>query len=391
MPYPYDEENPDVIARLLAEQTPELNMSTLRAPENQNLPMSGISPGMDYTNIKAPDNKERIKQYLAGKSTPPAGLPKQGEDYPYYEDKEALGRAEDRGSRKRLMASLGMALDDITKGASGFKSDSTLYSDMMKDSESPYDKEMSQQNKLRDYLKNKSEFGMKKLALDRETEMLKRTIKRDEEDARHHKALEAATLSNKEYERKKEEQKRSEGTAEERKSAGFMNQMTEADKDLSSIRGQGFEREKSLMASAPDIVKQGLGYVGLTDKNLSANEQAERRFVNATLRNESGAAIGKQEYENAEKQYFPRPGDSPEVIAQKNKNRISKIEDMRLAAGPLGKTQPAAVAPVAQSSPVTAQPPSPAGKVRVINPQGKAGFIPAEQLEEALKSGYTKG
>lgn len=34
---------------------------------------------------------------------------------------------------------------------------------------------------------------------------------------------------------------------------------------------------------------------------------------------------------------------------------------------------------------------APAGKVRVINPNGKAGFIAEERLEEALKRGYTRG
>jgi len=35
-------------------------------------------------------------------------------------------------------------------------------------------------------------------------------------------------------------------------------------------------------------------------------------------------------------------------------------------------------------------PTAPSGKVRVISPDGKTGTIPAEQLEEALKSGYKR-
>jgi hypothetical protein len=49
--------------------------------------------------------------------------------------------------------------------------------------------------------------------------------------------------------------------------------------------------------------------------------QAERNFVNAVLRRESGAAISPSEFESAEKQYFPMPGDSAEVLAQKKANR----------------------------------------------------------------------
>lgn len=49
--------------------------------------------------------------------------------------------------------------------------------------------------------------------------------------------------------------------------------------------------------------------------------QAERNFVNAVLRRESGAAISPEEFKSAEKQYFPMPGDSEEVLAQKKANR----------------------------------------------------------------------
>jgi hypothetical protein len=49
--------------------------------------------------------------------------------------------------------------------------------------------------------------------------------------------------------------------------------------------------------------------------------QAERNFVNAVLRRESGAAIADSEFASATKQYFPMPGDSAEVLAQKKLNR----------------------------------------------------------------------
>jgi hypothetical protein len=50
-------------------------------------------------------------------------------------------------------------------------------------------------------------------------------------------------------------------------------------------------------------------------------EQAQRDFVNAVLREESGAAISESEFENAIKQYFPQPGDTAEVVKQKQINR----------------------------------------------------------------------
>lgn len=62
-------------------------------------------------------------------------------------------------------------------------------------------------------------------------------------------------------------------------------------------------------------------------------EQAERNFVNAVLRRESGAAIAESEFESAQKQYFPQPGDSPEVLAQKKRNREQAISMMSAEAG----------------------------------------------------------
>lgn len=62
-------------------------------------------------------------------------------------------------------------------------------------------------------------------------------------------------------------------------------------------------------------------------------DQARRDFVNAVLRRESGAVISDSEFENANKQYFPQPGDSPEVIAQKRKNRENTIEGLRIGSG----------------------------------------------------------
>jgi hypothetical protein len=50
-------------------------------------------------------------------------------------------------------------------------------------------------------------------------------------------------------------------------------------------------------------------------------DQAQRNFVNATLRRESGAVISPQEFENAEKQYFPQPGDTANTLKQKKLNR----------------------------------------------------------------------
>ena len=57
-------------------------------------------------------------------------------------------------------------------------------------------------------------------------------------------------------------------------------------------------------------------------------DQAKRDFINAVLRRESGAVISDSEFSNAERQYFPQIGDSPQDIAQKARNREIAIKGM---------------------------------------------------------------
>jgi len=80
---------------------------------------------------------------------------------------------------------------------------------------------------------------------------------------------------------------------------------------------------------------------GLSEKQQQV-EQARRDFVNAVLRQESGAAIGPSEFENATKQYFPQPGDSPAVIQQKARNRQLSIQGLQSNAGRAALTAPTA-------------------------------------------------
>jgi hypothetical protein len=84
------------------------------------------------------------------------------------------------------------------------------------------------------------------------------------------------------------------------------------------------------------MLGQGLGAVAnvaLSDNSQKA-EQAQRDFVNAVMRLESGAAINQGEFDNARKQYFPQPGDSPAVIAQKAQNRQMAIRGLLANARP---------------------------------------------------------
>lgn len=82
-------------------------------------------------------------------------------------------------------------------------------------------------------------------------------------------------------------------------------------------------------------------------ENYQKFAQAKDNFIAALLRQESGAAIGKSEYQAADKQYFPQPGDSADVIKQKAATRAAAVEQMKRAAGPGYKSPnlPEATAP----------------------------------------------
>lgn len=98
----------------------------------------------------------------------------------------------------------------------------------------------------------------------------------------------------------------------------------------------------------------GMASVGMNpmlDANTQRAIQAKRDFINATLRQESGAAIAASEFANADKQYFPQPGDSPEVIKQKKDNREIAIYGMNNLAGPHAYDPKKALAQQAQRQP----------------------------------------
>lgn len=87
---------------------------------------------------------------------------------------------------------------------------------------------------------------------------------------------------------------------------------------------------------------------GFASPDIQQARQAERNFVNAVLRRESGAAISQSEFDNAEQQYFPRPGDAPATLAQKAENRTTVINSLNEAAG----GAPAASTPSSSSDPL---------------------------------------
>lgn len=119
-------------------------------------------------------------------------------------------------------------------------------------------------------------------------------------------------------------------------SANFAKSMEEAETVFKSLKDQGYSAESrgaQMRRGAADLPLVG----GLLSQAQSGPDrqqsQAERSFVNAVLRKESGAAISPTEFENAALQYFPRAGDTPQVLAQKEQNRAQRIEAFKAQAG----------------------------------------------------------
>jgi hypothetical protein len=129
------------------------------------------------------------------------------------------------------------------------------------------------------------------------------------------------------------------------KSAAFGLRATEADKILNGLNGKYSPATINTKQAADDawLIGGPLGAAinkfGMSGADQRA-EQAQRDFVNAVLRQESGAAIGANEFANAKKQYFPQPGDGPDVIAQKAANRQLAIQGFQANAGRAALTAP---------------------------------------------------
>lgn len=115
---------------------------------------------------------------------------------------------------------------------------------------------------------------------------------------------------------------------------GYADRVNEADAVIDKLGGK-FTGPQSLFAKiAPNLLKSA---------DRQQYDQAKRNFINAVLRRESGAAIGKDEFESADKQYFPQTGDADNTIAQKASNRQTVINNLYDQAGASRGTLPGQV------------------------------------------------
>lgn len=182
------------------------------------------------------------------------------------------------------------------------------------------------------------------------------------------------------------EERKNKASDDQFKVAGFGKRLQQAEDVFSNLEKDGYNRADMLSGA------QSMLPTGLQGTDSQEQEQAERNFVNAVLRRESGAAIAPSEFASAAKQYFPRSGDSPEVMAQKKANRQQVVASLHAESGPAWEKIPsvatAAVAPKQSQDMIPDANAGSGGNVVVTN-GSKTYSIPLKRLPEAMKDGFT--
>jgi hypothetical protein len=181
--------------------------------------------------------------------------------------------------------------------------------------------------------------------------------------------------------------------------AGFATRMEQAERKLGDLLARGFD---PTLAKVQAQEAMGGPLEGFKSGDVKVYEQAKNDFISAVLRKESGAAIGEQERAAEEAKYFPRVGDTPEVIANKAASRNQAFVNLKTQGGRAYDKIKAAGAPAPATKGLIktglvgakrglvaapAAPPAPKGKVKVSD--GKETlYIDAKDLSDAMKDGF---
>lgn len=166
-------------------------------------------------------------------------------------------------------------------------------------------------------------------------------------------------------------------TESQGKATGFATRADEADQIINSVGEKGKIKPSALKAAAEQTpviggaLGMGVNLVAPSSEQQQV-EQAQRNFVNAVLRQESGASISESEFKNAQRQYFPQIGDSDEVIAQKAANRKTSIDALKVQAGPGMQRMPKK-----QNAPQTIKARNPQTNEEIISTDGGNTWQPA--------------
>jgi hypothetical protein len=117
------------------------------------------------------------------------------------------------------------------------------------------------------------------------------------------------------------------------KATTFAARMADAESTIKAMEAQGVSgSDFRTMAAGSPLTNWAASPEG------QQYRQAQENWVTANLRQESGAAIGKDEMAKDVRKFFPTPGDSAAVKEQKARSRVVAQQGMLTQAGP-GATQ----------------------------------------------------
>lgn len=107
-----------------------------------------------------------------------------------------------------------------------------------------------------------------------------------------------------------------------------------------ATRGEGalpiIDRYGDALTNFRESVSSNVPFVGNYAKSAEYQqaEQAGNEFLQAILRKDTGAAITSEEVTQYGSVYLPRPGDTPEVLAQKQASRLRALAAMKAGMPP---------------------------------------------------------
>jgi hypothetical protein len=143
------------------------------------------------------------------------------------------------------------------------------------------------------------------------------------------------------------------------KAANFGKMMTEAEKLVGDQPNPLGFWEQLREGVSPEVIANQM-----RSPEYQKYRQAADQWIRAKLRKESGATITPEESEGEFRTFFPQPGDSPDVVAQKKAARQQAIQGMVAESGGAydslfsGQPTPAPVTPPPAGQQGAATPPS---------------------------------
>lgn len=153
------------------------------------------------------------------------------------------------------------------------------------------------------------------------------------------------------------------------KSASFVTRMVDAEDSVRRVMQQVAERHAqkikkgfdptSTQTAVTNLLPEALANLSVRDPEHQRYRQGAEMWIRAFLRKESGAAIGADEFKRDFVVYFPQPGDSKEVLKQKERARHEVMQGFYNEGAPLlSKVNPKVADRLNNLAPTVELPPS---------------------------------